>query len=45
MDDLAMRVRCYMENAAEFADSSTAGKALNTIAQAANEKTCGNANH
>lgn len=38
MDDLAMRVRCYMENAAEFADSSTAGKALNTIAQAANEK-------
>ena len=27
-----------MENAAEFADSSTAGKALNTIAQAANEK-------
>lgn len=38
MDDLAMRVRCYMENVAEFADSSTAGKALNTIAQAANDK-------
>lgn len=27
-----------MENAAEFADSPTAGKALNTIAQAANDK-------
>ena len=27
-----------MENVAEFADSSTAGKALNTIAQAANDK-------
>ena len=38
MDDLAMRVRCYMENVAEFADSSTAGKVLNTIAQAANDK-------
>ena len=38
MDDLAMRVRCYMENVAEFADSSTAGKTLNTIAQAANDK-------
>ena len=38
MDDLAMRVRCYMENVAEFADSPTAGKALNTIAQAANDK-------
>ena len=38
IDDLAMRVRCYMENVAEFADSPTAGKALNTIAQAANDK-------
>lgn len=38
MDDLAIRIRCYMENVAAFADSPTAGKALNTIAQAANDK-------
>lgn len=35
MDRLVMRIRCFMENVAEFADSTDAGKALSTIEQAA----------
>ena len=31
MDDLAMRVRCYMENVAEFADSPTAAQTLRAV--------------
>ncbi|MBT1175284.1 hypothetical protein JS530_07195 [Bifidobacterium sp. LC6] len=37
LDGLVMRIRCYMENVAAFADPATAGKALTCIVEAAHD--------
>lgn len=38
LDGLTIRIRCYMENVAAYADSPTAGKALTLVMQAAHDK-------